>query len=131
MKILSIPYSSSTIKFSLFVFGFLISSSLLFQVSYAEVLIPPEEYLGYFDSHGVYTIVGNVKNNHEYAIIPTITVSIDDNSEILSKTIKHVPLSPGSEVPFKIKIPEASSTNPVLLPPNLSVLSGLKFPVPS
>ena len=101
-------------------FGFLVSFTFLFQVSYAEVFVPPEEYLGYFDSNGVYTVIGNVKNNFGYAIIPTIDVSIKDNSEILSKTIKHVPLSSGSEVPFKIKFPEVSSDNPILLPPNIT-----------
>ena len=84
------------------------------------MFVPPEEYLGYFDSNGVYTVIGNVKNNFEYAIIPTIDVSIKDNSEIFSKTIKHVPLSSGSEVPFKIKFPEVSSDNPVLLPPTIT-----------
>ena len=84
------------------------------------MFVPPEEYLGYFDSNGVYTIIGNVKNNFEYAIIPTIDVSIKENSEIFSKTIRHVPLSSGSEVPFKIKFPEVSSDNPVLLPPTIT-----------
>ena len=120
MRILSIPFSLSTVKLFVLLFGFLISFTFLFPVSYAEVFVPPEEYLGYFDSNGVFTVIGNVKNNFEYAIIPTIDVSIKDNSEILSKTIRHVPLSSGSEVPFKIKFPEVSSDNPVLLPPNIT-----------
>ena len=120
MRILSIPFSPSTVKLFVLLFGFLISFTFLFPVSYAEVIVPPEEYLGYFDSNGVFTVIGNVKNNFEYAIIPTIDVSIKDNSETFTKTIRHVPLSSGSEVPFKIKFPEVSSDNPVLLPPNIT-----------
>ena len=129
MRILSIPFSPSTARLFVFLFGFLISFTFLFQVSYAEVFVPPEEYLGYFDSNGIYTVIGNVKNNFEYAIIPTIDVSIKDNSEILSKTIKHVPLSSDSELPFKIKFPEVSSDNPVLLPPNVTFEITNKDPI--
>ncbi|NND87408.1 MAG: peptidase, partial [Nitrosopumilus sp.] len=61
------------------------------QVAFAEVFVPLHEYLGYFDSTGIYTVVGNVKNENSFAIIPTITVSVIDDSDIISKTIKHVP----------------------------------------
>ena len=52
------------------------------QFSFAEVFIPSHEYVSYFDSNGIYTVIGNVKNDLDYAIIPTITVSIENNSQI-------------------------------------------------
>jgi hypothetical protein len=89
------------------------------QFSFAEVFIPSHEYVSYFDSNGIYTVIGNVKNDLNYAIIPTITVSIQNNSQILSKIITHVPLASGTEIPFKIKFFEVLD-NPILLPAELS-----------
>ena len=90
------------------------------QFSFAEVFVPIDEYVGYFDSNGVYTVVGNVKNEFDFAIVPTISISVNDNSEIFSKTFKHVPLSSGAEIPFKIKFTEILGDSPVLLPIKLS-----------
>ena len=92
---------------------------LIPQVSFSEVFVPTDEYVGYFDSAGIYTVVGNVKNEFSYAVIPTITVSVKENSEIFSKTITHVPLGSGAEIPFKIKFSKISN-NPILLPVDLS-----------
>ena len=89
------------------------------QLSFAEVFIPSHEYVSYFDSNGIYTVVGNVKNDLDYAIVPTITVNVENNSQIFSKTINHVPLASGTEIPFKIKFFEKLD-NPVLLPAKLS-----------
>ncbi len=99
------------------------------QVSFSEVFVPEDEYIGYFDSNGVYTVVGNVKNEYDYAIIPTITVSIQDNSELFSKTITHVPLGSGAEIPFKIKFQNISNV-PILLPVQLSYEKTIKDVIP-
>ena len=102
---------------------------LIPQVSFSEVFVPTDEYIGYFDSNGIYTVVGNVKNEFDYAIIPTITVSVKENSEIFSKTITHVPLGSGAEIPFKIKFSEISN-NPTLLPVDLSYERTIKDVIP-
>lgn len=115
----SIPSRVLTSKSTLILIGFLFSLTLIPQVSFSEIFIPPDEYVGYFDSTGIYTVVGNVKNEFNHAVIPTITVSVKENSEIFSKTITHVPLGSGAEIPFKIKFSEVSK-NPTLLPANLS-----------
>ena len=96
----------------------------------AEVFVPLHEYLGYFDSNGIYTVVGNVKNENNFAVIPTITVSVIDGSETISKTIKHVPLAVGSEIPFKIKFPEIKSNIPVLVNPELTFEKTIKDEIP-
>ncbi len=88
--------------------------------SFAEVYIPSHEYMGYFDSKGIYTVIGNVKNENSFAVIPTITVSIIDDEKIFSKTIKHVPIYPDKEVPFKLKFFEVTGSTPVLIKAEIS-----------
>ncbi len=88
-------------------------------LAFADVFVPLHEYLGYFDSNGIYTVVGNVKNENDFAVIPTITVPVIENSKTISKTIKHVPLAAGTEIPFKIKFPEVTSNTPILVNPEL------------
>ncbi len=93
---------------------------LIPQFSFAEVFIPSDEYVGYFDSNGIYTVVGNVKNDLQYDVIPIISISVKDDSEIFSKTIQHVPLNSATEIPFKIKFPEVSGSTPILMTAEIS-----------
>ncbi len=90
------------------------------QVSFAEVFVPSHEYAGYFDSNGIYTVVGNVKNDVGYAIVPMISVSVIDGTEEFSKTVQHTSLSSGNEIPFKIKFPEVLGNSPILMPAKVS-----------
>ena len=103
---------------------------LIPQFSFADVFVPSDEYIGYFDSNGIYTVVGNIKNELDYAIVPIISVSVMDDSKIFSETITHVPLASGTEIPFKIKFPEISGDIPTLLSPELSFERTKKDPVP-
>ena len=122
-KILSTLSNSGFSKNVIFLFGVLIFLST-FQISNAEVFIPENEYIGFFDSAGIYTVVGNVKNENNFSVIPTITVSVQDSSgsKTYSEIIPHVPLSPNSEIPFKIKFTEDLGHNPKLLPVDLSYI---------
>ena len=90
------------------------------QLAFADVFVPLHEYLGYFDSNGIYTVVGNIKNENSFAVLPTIEVSIVDDSNVISKKINHVPLGPNEEIPFKIKFPELESNTPILKNPELT-----------
>lgn len=119
-KISSTLSKISASRNSLLVLGFFLSLLLIPQFSFAEVFIPTNEYVGYFDSNGIYTVVGNVKNDLDFDIIPTISISVKDDSEIFSKTIQHVPLSSGAEIPFKIKFPEVLGPSPILMPAEIS-----------
>jgi hypothetical protein len=100
----------------LLIFGLLFVILSISPLAFAEVFIPAHEYVGFFDSNGIYTVVGNVKNDLDYAIIPTISISVIDDAEEFSKTIQHVPLAAGTEIPFKIKFPEILGVNPTLMP---------------
>jgi len=103
---------------------------LLVPPAFAEVFIPSHEYLGYFDSEGIYTVVGNVKNENNFAAIPTVTVSVIDGDQTLSRTIKHVPLGPEEEIPFKAKFPELAGNTPILIPAELSFEKTTKRIIP-
>ncbi|KAF6246107.1 peptidase [Nitrosopumilus sp. b2] len=113
-----------------FLFGLFTIIFLGSQLVFADVFVPLHEYLGYFDSNGIYTVVGNVKNENNFAVIPTITVSLIDDSKTISKTIKHVPLAAGKEIPFKIKFPEIKSNTPILVNPKLSFEKTITHEVP-
>jgi len=100
------------------------------QVVFADVVIPLHEYLGYFDSNGVYTVVGNVKNENDFAVIPIITVSVIDDSKTFTKIINHVPLDIGKEIPFKIKFPEVSGNAPILVNPRITFEKTISREIP-
>ena len=100
------------------------------QSASAQVFIPPDEYTGYFDANGIYTIVGNVKNENDFAIIPTITISVLDGSQTLSQTITHVPIPSGAEIPFKVKFPTVFSHEPMLENPIISFEKTIADKVP-
>ncbi len=105
-----------------FLLLFAISLSLVCvtPVSFADVFVPTHEYVGYFDSNGIYTVVGNVKNEIGYGIVPIISVSVIDGEKEFSKTIQHVSLASGNEIPFKIKFPEVLGNSPSLMPAEIS-----------
>jgi len=107
-----------------FIFTLLIS-----QFAFAEILIPEQEYFGYFDYQGLYTVGGNVKNQNDYAVIPTIFVSVIDGENTFSKTILHVPIPPNTDIPFKIKFPEVKGNSPILLKAKLKFVQTQKEPI--
>ncbi len=116
---------NTTSKFTLFytvtiIFFGLFFISPLYPTASAQVFIPSDEYTGYFDANGIYTVVGNVKNNNGFAVIPIITISVIDGSQTLSQTITHVPIPSYAEIPFKVKFPTMSSHEPILEDPTIS-----------
>ena len=92
---------------------------LFFPLAYAEVKIPEGEYVGYFDSEGIYTVVGAIKNTGDDWIIPSVTVSILSEDVDFSKLFSFVPIGPNSEQPFKVKFPELVLVDPILNDPIL------------
>ena len=109
--------------------GFIFTSLLISQFTFAEVFIPPQQYFGYFDYEGVYTVGGNVKNQNNYAVIPTISVSVIDEENTFTRTISHVPIPPKTDIPFKIKFPEVTGDTPILLAAELKFVKTQKDPI--
>ncbi|MEK6931775.1 MAG: peptidase, partial [Thermoproteota archaeon] len=83
-KILSIFSSLLQSRIIFLLIGFMFTSLLLSQFTFAEVFIPPQEYIGYFDYEGVYTVGGNIKNQNDYAVIPTIFVTVVDGENMFT-----------------------------------------------
>jgi len=94
----------------------------------AEVYIPDNEYVGFYDHDGVYTVIGGVKNNEMHPVIPEINVIITDGKNIFSEKYEFSPIMPAQMLPLKIKIPELTSENPILEPPVItSYTTGYQF----
>ena len=85
-----------------------------------EVYIPDHEYVGFYDQNGIFTVIGGVKNNEMYPVIPTITVSVNDGGNIFSQEYKFSPIMPAQMLPLKLKLSQITSENPVLEPPQIS-----------
>ncbi|AJW69942.1 peptidase [Nitrosopumilus adriaticus] len=103
---------------------------MFFPVAHADVFIPDSEYSGYYDYEGIYTVVGNVKNQNDFALIPTITISVIDDETKITKTLNHVPIPPMTDIPFKLKFPEINSKNPDLLKAELKYVKTEKSLIP-
>ncbi|HET6459099.1 MAG TPA: peptidase, partial [Nitrosopumilaceae archaeon] len=86
----------------------------------AEVWIPDNEFGGYFDSNGVYTVIGAVKNTQNVAIVPTITINIKDNENMISNSYTLSIVDAGKDIPFKIKVPHVESKNAILEKPDVN-----------
>ena len=91
-----------------------LSYILCLPASDAEVYVQEHEYLGYFDSGSTYTVIGNIKNQSNSAVIPTVTIIVDVGTSTYSRTFEHIPVAPGGEAPFKIKFPEIRGGIPVV-----------------
>ncbi|MCV0430907.1 peptidase [Nitrosopumilus sp.] len=128
-KILSTLSSVSQQTISVFLGLFFIL--LLPTIVYADVFIPDSEYTGYYDYEGIYTVVGNVKNQNDFALIPIITISVIDNDQTkITHTLHHVPIPAMTDIPFKLKFPEIHGKHPVLLNAELEYFKTEKNPVP-
>ena len=66
-----------------------------------EVYIPDHEYVGFYDHDGIFTVIGGVKNNEMYPVIPTITVSVNDGDNVFSQEYKFSPIMPAQMLPLK------------------------------
>ena len=128
-KTLSTLCKTSKITFPVIV-GIILVIFLTPTSAFADVFVPLHEYLGYFDSNGIYTVVGNIKNENNFAIVPTVNVSVIDDYQTISKKINHVPLGPNEEIPFKIKFPELIGNTPILKNPELTFEKTMKNKVP-
>lgn len=129
-KTYSTLFNLFQLKILFIILGFVFTSLLISQFAFADVFIPPQEYIGYFDNEGVYTVGGNVKNQNDFALIPTISITVIDGENIFTKTITHVTIPPRTDIPFKIKLPEITDDIPILLEPKLKFAKTEKDPLP-
>lgn len=95
------------------------TSLFAIQLASADVWIPEDEYLGYFDSENVYTVVGAVKSTENHAINPTIMIVLT-GSEKITLEQKLPTIFPNKDIPFKITIPQINDHGIVLEKPLVS-----------
>jgi len=84
-----------------------------------EGLVLEKKFAGYFDSDGVYTVVGKINNAQEYPAIPVITITIEDGSNTITESYQLATVYPSSDQPFKFKFPQVTSSSPVLRGPQI------------
>ncbi|AFS81631.1 hypothetical protein NKOR_08900 [Candidatus Nitrosopumilus koreensis AR1] len=127
---LKISSIHSKISYKTLLFGIILSIFLVPQIAFADVFIPTNEYTGYYDYQGIFTVVGNVKNQNDFALIPTITISVIDDATKITKELVHVPIPAMTDIPFKIKFPDIRGENPELLDAELSYTKTEKDRIP-
>ena len=94
----------------------------------AEVYIPDNEYVGFYDHDGVYTVIGGIKNTEIYPVTPTITVTVHDGNDIFSNDYVFSSVMPQQMLPMKIKLPQITSDSPKLEPYEITYdLAGYEF----
>jgi hypothetical protein len=89
----------------------------------ADVWIPDNEFLGYYDSNGIYTVVGAVKNTENISIIPSIIISVKDDDKEISENFTLSVVNSGKDIPFKIKILEVEGKNAILKKPQVNFIA--------
>ena len=94
----------------------------------AEVFIPNNEFRGYFDQYGIYTVVGVVRNLENHTVIPTVTVYVNDSNQIVSQEFIMGPISPTTDLPFKVKVPNVNGSNPILETPHIEFVTTKNIP---
>jgi hypothetical protein len=107
-------------RLSILFAGLIAIGLVSFQHASAEVWIPDNEFGGYFDSNGIYTVIGAVKNTQNVAIVPTITINIKDNGSMISDSYTLSIVDAAKDIPFKIKISQVESKNTILEKPVVS-----------
>ena len=89
----------------------------------AEVWIPENEFRGYYDSDGIYTVIGAVKNTENYSIIPSITFSITDNGRKYQEYHTLSVVDSEKDIPFKIKLSQIEGKNATLEKPQVNFVN--------
>ncbi|TBR06957.1 MAG: peptidase [Candidatus Nitrosotenuis sp.] len=101
---------------------------LTFSAAAGEVWIPDDEFGGYFDSNGIYTIVGVVKNTENYAITSHVAVLVNDNGKIIPIGQDLPSVDANKDMPFKIRIPQVSTQNIILEKPTVTFSESIALP---
>lgn len=86
----------------------------------ANVWIPDNEFTGFYNANGTYTVIGAVKNTEASSIIPTITINVKDNDKTVSERYTLSTVDSQKDIPFNIKILQVGGKNATLEKPQIS-----------
>jgi len=116
-------FEMNLLRATIFLVGLFVLGLVSFHYANAGVWIPDNEFGGYYDSDGVYTVIGAVKNTENIAIVPTIVININDNDKTVSESYTLSIVNSLKDIPFKIKMPQVESKNPILQRPQVSFVT--------
>ena len=109
------------LNYKIIFYIFLATLPLFFvPTAFSEVYIPENEYVGFYDHDGVYTVIAGIKNSETFAVVPTLTIEVNDNDKIFSDEYHFSAIMPQEMLPMKVKLPQIIGDNPVLHPPIIS-----------
>ena len=129
-------------KIGIVIFGLILILFNMGQTAHADVstkevvsgnegaFIPENEFIGFVDVGGVYTVVGAIKNSENFPIVPTVLIQIQDGENLIKKSFTFVNIIPGTTLPFKVKFPNLTSQSILLLEPKISYLPGTERSIP-
>ena len=95
-------------------------SFLLLPNALADVYIPDNEYVGFYDHDDVYTVIAGIKNTENSAVVPTLTVEVNESGRIFSEKYEFVTVMPHQMLPMKIKLPQITDDDAILQSPIIS-----------
>ncbi|MFI5416893.1 MAG: peptidase [Nitrososphaerales archaeon] len=107
---------------------FVVLVGITFTVAFGEVFVPDSEFAGYFDSNGIYTVVGVVKNTENYPIESHLSLTIIDDGNIISVDQDLPSVASNKDIPFKIRIPQVTDQNVILEKPAITFRQSIAPP---
>jgi hypothetical protein len=113
MRLVVIPFILAAISLGL----------VSFHPAYANVWIPDNEFGGYYDINGTFTVIGVVKNTEDKPIIPSVTFSVNDSGRQIIQSYTLSIVNPGKDIPFKIRMPEVEGNNAILEKPQVNFIA--------
>ena len=93
---------------------------LVIPSAYSDVYIPENEYVGFYDHDNTYTVIAGIKNTESFAVVPTLTIEIDDDGNTFFEEYHFSPIMPQEMLPMKVKLPQIVGENPILQPPTIT-----------
>ncbi len=106
----------------------IVLAGITFTVASGEVFVPDSEFAGYFDSNGIYTVVGVVKNTENYPIESHLSLTIISDGKTISVSQDLPSVASNKDIPFKIRIPQVTDQNVILEKPTVTFRQSVTLP---
>jgi len=105
-----------------FIIPVVVLFTALFHFASAEVLVHNNEFAGYFDSDGIYTVFGSVRNMENQPVLAKVQVTVNSEDNTFSESNILPIIFPSKDMPFKFKFPQIVAGNPILQSPQISYI---------
>lgn len=105
-----------------FIIPVIVLFTVLFHFASAEVLVHNNEFAGYFDSDGIYTVFGSVRNMENQPVLAKVQVTVNSGDNTFSESNILPIIFPAKDMPFKFKFSQIVSGNPILQSPQISYI---------